>query len=124
MAEIRKDSAPLVRREPLDRSSSAAVVHDGTVYLGAQVPDDGLDTVAKQTQSVLDKIDALLARCGTSKRKLLTATIYCSDSRHFDEVNTRWDAWVPWHDPPGCQYVVAKLRRREHMVCIQIAAAI
>jgi enamine deaminase RidA (YjgF/YER057c/UK114 family) len=118
-----KDSRPPVRREALDRSSSAAVVHDGTVYVAAQVPDDGLDTVAKQTQSVLDKIDAVLARCGSSKRKLLTATVYCSDSRHFDEVNTRWDAWVPWHDPPGCQYVVAKLRRREHMVSIQVVAA-
>jgi len=115
---------PPVRREPLDRSSSDAVIHDGTAYIAAQVPDDGLVTVAEQTQSVLDKLDAVLARCGTSKRKLLTATVYCADSRHFDEVNTRWDAWVPWHDPPGCQYVVARLRTRAHKVSIQVAAAI
>ncbi len=100
MEATRKASAaraPL-KREPLDRSSSDAVIHDRTAYIAAQVPDDGLATVAEQTQSVLDKLDAVLARCGTSKRKLLTATVYCSDSRHFDEVNTRWDAWVPWHD--------------------------
>jgi len=122
----RKDSPPRppVRREPLDRSSSEAVIYEGTVYAAAQVPDDGLDTVAKQTQNVLDKIDAVLARCGTSKRKLLTATVYCADSRHFDEVNTRWDAWVPWHDPPGCHYVVAKLRTRAHMVSVQVTAAV
>jgi enamine deaminase RidA (YjgF/YER057c/UK114 family) len=122
----RRDAAkrPPVRREPLDRSSSAAVIHDGTVYVAAQVPESGLATVAEQTQSVLDRIDAVLARCGTSKRKLLSATVYCTDARHFDEVNTRWDAWVPWHDPPGCQYVVARLRTREHMVSIQVAAAI
>lgn len=126
MDTTRTDSAkrPAVKREPLDRSSSAAVIHDGTAYIAAQVPDDGLVTVAEQTQSVLDKLDAVLERCGTSKRKLLTATVYCTDSRHFDEVNTRWDAWVPWHDPPGCQYVVAKLRTREHKVSIQVAAAI
>ena len=126
METTRKDSsAPLpVRREPLDRSASEAVIYDGTVYVSAQVPDAGLTTVAEQTQSVLDRIDTLLARCGSSKRKLLTATVYCTDSRHFDEVNTRWDAWVPWHDPPGCQYVVAKLRTREHKVSIQVAAAI
>lgn len=126
MEATREESTvrPPVRREPLDRSSSSAVIHDGTVYVAAQAPDDGLDTVAKQTQSVLDKLDALLARCGTSKRKLLSATVYCSDSRHFDEINTRWDAWVPWHDPPGCQYVVAKLRTRQHMVSIQVVAAI
>ena len=115
---------PPVRREPLDRSASDAVVYEGTVYASAQVPDDGLSTVAEQTQSVLDKIDAVLARCGSSKRRLLTATVYCADSRHFDEVNTRWDAWVPWHDPPGCQYVVAKLRVREHKVSIQVTAAV
>lgn len=113
-----------VRREPLDRSASEAVIHDGTVYVSVQVPDAGLATVAEQTQSVLDRIDALLARCGSSKRKLLTATVYCTDSRHFDEVNTRWDAWVPWHDPPGCQYLVAKLRVREHRVAIQVSAAL
>jgi enamine deaminase RidA (YjgF/YER057c/UK114 family) len=126
MQEGRRDSSarPPVQREPLDQSASEAVIHDGTVYVAAQVADDGLDTVAKQTQSVLDKIDKILARCSTSKRKLLTATIYCADSRHFDEVNTRWDVWVPWHDPPGCQYLVAKLRRREHMVSVQVTAAL
>jgi enamine deaminase RidA (YjgF/YER057c/UK114 family) len=123
---IRQDptARPPVRREPLDQSSSEAVIHEGTVYLALQVPEGGLETVAKQVQRVLDKIDAVLARCGTSKRKLLTATVYCADSRHFEEVHTRWDAWVPWHDPPGCQYVVAKLRAREHMVAVQVTAAL
>ena len=126
MQATRKDSPQRlsVRREPQDRSSSEAVIYDGTVYVSLQVPDNDLETVANQTQSVLDKLDAVLARCGTSKRKLLTATVYCADSRHFDEVNTRWDAWVPWHDPPGCQYAVAKLRIREHKVAIQVTAAI
>jgi len=75
-----------VRRERLDRSSSVAVVHDGTAYLAALLPDPALPTVAEQAQHVIDQIDAVLARCGTSKRKLVTAVIYCNDSRHFDEV--------------------------------------
>ena len=126
MNDTRKDAPSRlpVRRESLDASSSAAVIYDGTAYLSAQVPENRLGTVAEQTQGVLDRLDALLAQCGTTKRKLLTATLYCNDSRHFDEVNTRWDAWVPWHDPPGCQYVVAKLRNRDHKVAIQVTAAI
>ncbi len=111
-------------REPEDASSSRAVAHDGTLYLSAQVADVALATVAEQTQAIVDQIDVLLARFGTSKRKLLTATIYCSDSRHFDEVNTRWDAWVPWHDPPGCNYLVAKLRTQQHKVSIQVTAGL
>lgn len=113
-----------VQRETLDRSSSLAVVHDGTAYLAALLPDPLLATVAEQTQDVIDQIDKALAQCGTSKRRLLTATVYCADSRHFDEVNTRWDAWVPWHDPPVCTYVVAKLLSPRHKVSIQVAAGV
>jgi enamine deaminase RidA (YjgF/YER057c/UK114 family) len=113
-----------VRRERLDRSSSVAVVHDGTAYLAALLPDPTLPTVAEQAQHVIDQIDAVLAQCGTSKRKLVTAVIYCNDSRHFDEVNTRWDAWVPWHDPPVCTYIVARLLSPRHKVSIQVTCAV
>jgi enamine deaminase RidA (YjgF/YER057c/UK114 family) len=113
-----------VRREALDRSSSLAVVHDSTAYLAALLPDPALPTVAEQTQDVLDQIDKVLAQCGTSKRKILMAHIYCADSRHFDEVNTRWDAWVPWHDPPVCNYVVAKLLSPRHKVSIQVVCGV
>lgn len=119
------DAGWIVTRKPLDRSSSQAVIHDHTAYLAAQLADPAQSvTVAEQTQSVIDQIDAVLASCGTSKRKLLSATIYCADSRHFDEVNTRWDAWVPWHDPPACTYVVAKLKTQRHKVSIQVTAGI
>ncbi|RZA14059.1 MAG: RidA family protein, partial [Lysobacteraceae bacterium] len=98
--------------------------HDSTAYLAALLPDPLLPTVAQQAQHVIDQIDAVLAQCGTSKRKLLTATVYCSDSRHFDEVNTRWDAWVPWHDPPVVTYLVAKLLSPRHKVSIQVTCGV
>ncbi len=114
---------PVVRKKR-DRSSSLAVIHDSTVYLTALSSDAALPTVAEQTQDVIDQIDALLAQCGTSKRKLLSATIYCNDSRHFDEVNTRWDAWVPWHDPPVCTYLVAKLHSPSQKVSVQVTCGV
>lgn len=113
-----------VRREKLDKSSSLAVIHDSTAYLAVVLPDPGLTSVAEQAQDVIDRIDAVLAQCGTSKRKLLSATIYCSDSRHFDEVNTRWDAWVPWHDPPACTFLVARQVSSRHKVAIQVICGI
>ena len=113
-----------VQREKFDQSASLAVVHDSTAYLSALLPDPALPTVAEQAQHVIEQIDVALAQCGTSKRKLLMATIYCSDSRHFDEVNTRWDAWVPWHDPPVCTYVVAKLLSPRHKVSIQVTCGV
>ena len=53
---------------------SAAVVHGNTVYLAGQVSGDS-DTMKGQTEQVLKKIDGLLASAGTSKSKLLSATI-------------------------------------------------
>lgn len=113
-----------VRRERLDKSSSLTVIHDSTAYLSALLPDPGLATVAEQTQDVIDRIDAVLEQCGTSKRRLLRATIYYTDVRHLDEINTRWDAWVPWHDPPACTYIEAKLLTSRHKVAIQVICGV
>lgn len=113
-----------IRREALDKSSSLAVVHDSTVYLTAVLPNPELATVAEQTQDILDRIDAVLAQFGTGKHRMVHATIYCADSRHLDEINTRWDAWVPWHDPPACAYMVAKLQSSRHKLAIQIVCGL
>ena len=105
-----------------DKQPSEAAVHGETVYLAVQVARDPAPTAAEQARQVLAQIDDALARCGTSKSKLLTATLFCSDSRCFDEINTIWDAWVPWHDPPACTFIVAKLATPRHRVAIQVTA--
>jgi enamine deaminase RidA (YjgF/YER057c/UK114 family) len=107
-----------------DTRSSEAVIHGEAVYLVAQVAQDPAPTAAEQTRQVLAQIDTALGRCGTSKSKLLTATVFCSDSRYFDEVNTIWDAWVPWHDPPACTFIAAKLQTSKHRVGIQVTAGL
>jgi enamine deaminase RidA (YjgF/YER057c/UK114 family) len=102
---------------------SEAVIHAGTVYLAAQVAaDPAPPTALEQTRRILAQIDDALARCGTSKARLLTATLYSSDARYWDDINTLWDAWVPWHDPPACTYIVAKLATSKHRVAIQVTA--
>ena len=105
-----------------DVHASEAVIHAQAVYVRAQSARELAPTAAEQTRQILAQIDAILARCGTSKSKLLTATLFCSDSRHSDEINTVWDAWVPWHDPPACTYLVVKLATSKHRVAIQVTA--
>ncbi len=107
-----------------DKSSSAAVIHEGAVYLPAITADVLSPTVAEQTQQILDQIDRMLKECGTTKYKMLTATILCPDARAIDEVHTRWDAWVPWHDPPACTFLVVKLPVREAKVAIQVVGGL
>lgn len=107
-----------------DKSSSDAVIHDGVVYLPALTAKVLSPTVAEQTQQILDQIDQALKACGSTKYKLLSATVYCADARSFDEVNTKWDAWVPWHDPPASTLLVAKLPVLGAKVAIQVVAGL
>ena len=50
---------------------------------------------------MLAAIDALLARAGTDKTKILMVQIYLADIKDFAEMNQVWDSWVsPGNTPP------------------------
>ncbi len=102
---------------------SQAVVNGGTVYLAGQVADDPKADIKGQTQSVLKKIDALLAKAGTSKANLLSTVIYLSDMRNFAVMNEVWDAWVDKKGTPARATVGALLARPEFLVEIMVVAA-
>ena len=74
---------------------SQVVIHGDTVFLAGVVANKTAgDSVTKQTQEVLSIIDGHLAKAGSDKSKLLTATIYLVDMKTFAEMNAVWDAWV------------------------------
>lgn len=52
-------------------------------------------SAADQMREVLGKIDALLAKAGTDKTRILHVQMWLDDVRDFDEINTVWDAWMP-----------------------------
>ena len=89
---------------------SEAVIHGNTVYLAGQVAE-GAD-VATQTRAVLANIDALLARAGSSKANILSATIWLADMADFAEMNSVWDAWVDKENPPAAPPAKASSPRR------------
>ena len=81
---------------------SQVVVNGNTVYLAGVVANRAAgESVTKQTQDILSIIDGHLARAGTDKSKLLTATIYITDMRTFAEMNAVWDAWVSPGNTPA-----------------------
>lgn len=100
---------------------SQAIVHGDTVYLAGQVSSDASD-VTGQTQAVLDKIDSLLARCGTQKTRILSATIYLSDISTFVEMNEVWKKWVPVGATPARATVEAKLATPDYLVEVVVVA--
>ena len=103
---------------------SQAVVHGDTVYLAGVVANKAKgESVTKQTQEILSIIDGHLAKAGSDKSKLLSATIYLPDMKTFPEMNAVWDAWVSPGNTPARATVEAKLAAPQYLVEIMVVAA-
>jgi len=102
---------------------SQAVVHGDTVYLAGQVAADPSAGVKGQTEQVLKKIDGLLASAGSSKSKLLSATVWLANMGTYDEMNAAWDAWVDPANTPARATVEARLASPKYLVEIAVIAA-
>jgi len=111
------------RIEPGKRLSQA-VACGNLVFLAGQVAlDKPGASMAEQTKNILDRIDALLAKAGTDKSKILSANIWITDMRQFDEMNKVWDAWVPEGCAPARATVEARLATPDYCVEIMVVAA-
>lgn len=104
-----------VRRIDVGPRMSQIVIHNSTVYLAGQVGAPG-ESVAAQTKAILAEIDALLAKAGTDKTKILQAIIWLDDMSTFAEMNSVWDGWVPQGNTPARATGEAKLAGPEYKV--------
>ncbi len=103
---------------------SQVVIHGDTVYLaGVVAKTTAGESVTRQTQEVLSIIDGHLAKAGSDKSKLLTATIYLPDMKTFAEMNAVWDGWVSTGNTPARATVEAKLANPQYGVEIMVTAA-
>lgn len=112
-----------IERKKVGPRLSQAVVHGDTVYLAGIVADHPIPDAAAQTGQILDQIDQLLGECGTDKSKLLMATIWLADIRHYDEMNSVWDKWVVPGQTPARACVEARLAQPKYLVEIRVVAA-
>jgi len=102
---------------------SQVVVHGNTVYLAGVVAGKAAGkSVTEQTQDILSIIDGHLAKAGTDKSKLLSATIYITDMKTFPEMNAAWDGWVSAGNTPARATVEAKLAAPQYNVEIMVVA--
>src|SRR4029077_6482899 len=103
---------------------SQVVVHGNTVYLAGVVASNAKgESVTRQTRDVLSIIDGHLAKAGTDKSKLLSATIYITDMATFAEMNAVWDSWVSPGNTPARATVEAGLAAPQYNVEIMVIAA-
>lgn len=103
---------------------SETAVHNGTIYLAGQVPDDTSADIRGQTAQVLDMVDRLLAEAGSDKTRILMTQIFLVDIQDIGAMNEVWDAWVPaGHTPPRAT-VEAKLANPAYKIEIVVTAAL
>jgi enamine deaminase RidA (YjgF/YER057c/UK114 family) len=109
------------RINPREWNCSAAVFSD-LVFLSGVVADDKSLPMKGQTEQVLRKIDAVLAKAGTNKSRILSATVYMADAGLKDEMNEAWMAWIDRTNLPTRTAVGAALTPGT-MVEITVCAA-
>jgi enamine deaminase RidA (YjgF/YER057c/UK114 family) len=114
----------MVQRYDVGTRLSEMAVHNGICYLAGQVAADGSQDIAGQTAQVLAAIDALLARAGTDRGKLLMCQIFIRDIADFAAMNAVWEAWLPAGQAPPRATVQANLARPEWRVEMVVTAAL
>jgi enamine deaminase RidA (YjgF/YER057c/UK114 family) len=111
----------MITRIDTNARSSKIVKHNGVAYITGQVAEG--DTIQEQTQIMLDKLEVLLIQAGSSKEKMLRATIWLADMSDFAGLNEVWNAWGPEGHAPARACGEAKLARPELKVEIIVDAA-
>jgi enamine deaminase RidA (YjgF/YER057c/UK114 family) len=111
-----------ITRHEIGKRFTGVVVHNNTAYLAGQVASDPTAGVKGQTEQVLRKIDDLLAKVGSNKSKLLSATVYLANMASYDEMNAAWDAWVDVQNSPARATVEARLASPRYLVEIMVVA--
>jgi enamine deaminase RidA (YjgF/YER057c/UK114 family) len=112
-----------ITRHDSNNILSLAVQHGETVYLAGVVAKNLDADVKGQTKEILAEIDRLLAKCGTNKSKLLSATIWVTDIRNRAPMNEVWTAWADPKNLPARACIEAKIADPKGLVEIMVTAA-
>ena len=112
----------VIRHEPSGVFSKVTEAN-GFVFTAGIVASKLDADVKGQTEEILREIDRLLGLCGTDRSKIASATIWLSDIRLRDAMNTAWTAWTGGKDLPARACIEAKLADPRMVVEIGVIAA-
>ncbi len=111
----------MIERIGTTARASKIVKYRGVAYLAGQVAEG--DSIQEQTIECLRRVDVLLTEAGSSREKMLRATIWLADMSDFAGLNEIWNEWVPTGFAPARACGEAKLARAELRVEIIVDAA-
>ncbi len=117
-------TASSIQRFDTNARLSEMTVANGFAFLAGQVAGDDSADITGQTQQVLAQIDALLARAGSDKSRILRVEIVLPNLADFPAMNAVWEAWLPAGCAPARATVSAQLARPGWKVEMIVTAAV
>ena len=111
----------MIERIHNGKRMSKIVKHNGVAYITGQVGEGA--TIQEQTIECLARLDALLTKAGSSREKMLRATIWLADMSDFNGLNEIWNAWVPEGHAPARACGEARLAGSDLLVEVIVTAA-
>lgn len=103
---------------------SRASIHNGLVYVVATDPDSS-PTVAEQTARVLADLEAALQEAGSSKDRIVQATVYLRDMTTKAEMDAVWCEWIgPPSNWPQRACIGTDLAEDDKVEIVLVAATI
>lgn len=110
------------RINPGKRWSDITVFNHTAFFV--EVPDSDLNAdIEGQTRQILEQAEKSLAKVGSDKTRLLSATIYLTDFAHLAGLNAVWDNWLQDGTTPSRACVKAELVDPRYLVEIAFVAA-
>jgi enamine deaminase RidA (YjgF/YER057c/UK114 family) len=104
------------------RMSQAAAVGNLVFTAGRVAEKNAGRDVGAQTREILEGLDALLARAGSDKSRIVSVSIWLASMVDFDAMNAVYDTWVDKANPPVRATVEARLAGSEFAVEIAVIA--
>jgi enamine deaminase RidA (YjgF/YER057c/UK114 family) len=91
---ISQNGGCMIKRSGHIKVGHKGVEHAGVLHVGGLIASDLTADMKGQTEQIASKIDAVLAEHGTSKDRLLSATIFVTDLGQRPAMNEAWFAWL------------------------------
>lgn len=112
-----------IKRYDSKKRMSRVVEYDGLLYFGGHVAMEGNNTMEEQAEALLNRYEDLLEKFGSSKRHIISATLFMNDINLKPEFDKVWDSWIEEGTAPSRTCVQAKLADDSLLVELTLIAA-
>ena len=112
----------IVRKNTTERLSES-VTYNGVIDFSGKLPADLSDSIEVQSNSVLQVLEEMLLRSGSSKKSILTAQVFLKHTEDAPVFNKIWNAWLPEGCDPTRICVQANMLNPAVLVEISLTAA-